>query len=99
MAEPSTPSSSAQVEIISPKNAITTTTEASSVAASIVTPGQPKEQLQVEESTPAEDEIVYPMGYKLWLNIGAFMIVNFVRSVDITIVAVAVCCNHIDQCE
>ncbi|KAK5078882.1 hypothetical protein LTR64_002700 [Lithohypha guttulata] len=56
----------------------------------VAIPGQPQEQLEIEESGSSQDEVVYPTGAKLWLNVGSFMVVNFVRSIDITIVAVAV---------
>ena len=50
-----------------------------------ITPGQPTEQLQVEE--PREDEVQYPTGPQLWLNIGAMMLVSFLHGLDMTIVA------------
>ncbi len=50
-----------------------------------VTPGQPTEQLQVEE--PTEEEIQYPTGAQLYLNAAAMMLVCFLHGLDLTIVA------------
>jgi len=55
---------------------------------STVNPGQPTEQLQVEEST--EDNIEYPEGPQLWLNMVSVLLVCFLHGLDLTIVAVAV---------
>ncbi|KAJ9614275.1 hypothetical protein H2200_002411 [Cladophialophora chaetospira] len=50
-----------------------------------VTPGQPTEQLQVEE--PTEEEVQYPSGAQLYLNVGAMLMVCFLHGLDLTIVA------------
>lgn len=50
-----------------------------------VTPGQPTEQLQVEERS--EREVEYPSGPQLWLNLVAMMLVCFLHGLDLTIVA------------
>ena len=50
-----------------------------------VTPGQPTEQLQVEE--PREAEVGYPSGPQLWLNVVSMMLVCFLHGLDLTIVA------------
>lgn len=76
----------AQKDITSSTSAVPSVATQTAVAI----PGQPLEQLEIEESGSSEDEVVYPTGTKLWLNVGSFMVVNFVRSVDITVVAVAV---------
>lgn len=52
-------------------------------------PGRPQEQLQIESPLP-EDEIEYPKGAQLWLNMIAVMMVCFLHGLDLTIVAVAV---------
>lgn len=52
-------------------------------------PGRPQEQLQVEDTVAAE-EIQYPTGAQLWLNMIATMMVCFLHGLDLTIVAVAV---------
>lgn len=53
-----------------------------------ITPGQPREQLRVEE--PAEDDIDYPKGPQLWLNMVSVLLVCFLHGLDLTIVAVAI---------
>lgn len=53
-------------------------------------PGQPQEQLEVEETRAKEDEVTYPAGPKLWLNFVSLLICCVLRGLDLTIVAVAV---------
>ena len=53
-----------------------------------VTPGQPTEQLRLEE--PAEDDIEYPKGPQLWLNMVSVLLVCFLHGLDLTIVAVTI---------
>jgi hypothetical protein len=50
-----------------------------------VSPGQPTEQLQVQEA--GEEQVQYPTGPQLWLNAGAMMLVCFLHGLDLTIVA------------
>lgn len=52
------------------------------------TPGRPSEHLQVEEQN--EDNIQYPTGPQLWLNMIAVLLVCFLHGLDLTIVAVTV---------
>src|SRR4051794_37895423 len=52
------------------------------------TPGRPSEHLQVEEQD--EDNIQYPTGPQLWLNMIAVLLVCFLHGLDLTIVAVTV---------
>lgn len=52
-------------------------------------PGRPREQLQVEDRVD-EEEIQYPTGAQLWLNMSAVMMVCFLHGLDLTIIAVAV---------
>lgn len=68
--------------------AATTLGRVESRAPSIVsiTPGRPAEQIQIEEPT-AEEEVQYPTGAQVYLNVGAMMLVCFLNGLDLTIVA------------
>ena len=50
-----------------------------------ITPGQPTEQLEVEERP--EGEVEYPSGPQVWLNVAAMVLVCFLHGLDLTIVA------------
>lgn len=64
-------------------------TEPSSAAGPI--PGRPQEQLHIEDATePPEDDIEWPKGAQLWLNMIAIGLVCFLHGFDLTVVAVAV---------
>jgi hypothetical protein len=67
--------------------ATATLTRPDSPTDAVVTPipGQPAEQLQVEEA--AEEHVEYPTGPQLMLNFGAIMMVCFLHGLDLTIVA------------
>lgn len=53
-------------------------------------PGHPAEQLQVEEAPTSDEQIEYPTGPQLWLNVFAMLLVCFIHGLDLTIVAVTV---------
>ena len=54
-------------------------------------PGRPQEQFEVQEAgTAEEDDVVYPSGLKLWLNLISFMAASYIRGLDLTIVSVVV---------
>lgn len=55
-----------------------------------VGPGHPEEQLQVEEASVNDDQVEYPTGPQLWLNVFAMLLVCFIHGLDLTIVAVTV---------
>lgn len=57
------------------------------VPAAVPVAGKPSEQLQVEEP---EDNIQYPSGPQVWLNLVALLLVCFLHGLDLTIVAVAI---------
>lgn len=48
-------------------------------AATTIVPGQPHEQLQIEAESTPDEEIQYPTGVKLWLNLASMVMVSFLH--------------------
>lgn len=59
-------------------------------SATTVAIGRPTEQLEVDDAPPADDEVIYPTGFKVYLALAALYTTFFLNGLDLTIVAVAI---------
>jgi MFS family permease len=52
--------------------------------------GQPREQLEIQDTPADDDETLYPSGIKLWMALVSLCVLSIISGLDLAIVATAV---------